>query len=416
MDDYFGVFSRVSPYGSKTVLLDKRLLANDQQPSFNLSGTERENILERIRFGDSDLSGVQVVEGTAATLRSKNDSVEVTVTAIDINNLPSYFTNVADAVYFPREGAIVEKSTPKLSNHPDIHQQITMADVSNNLFKPSGKSLEKIAGLSRQKDIELGSMLEASGVFNAGITSANLHTKVEVGNYRGLDDPSRLKVTKGYTEFKAWDPKDNSGAQYINAPSLELTLQTEKGNTIRLSVQVEERMNKDTYKGFSRELTVQFSAAQELTEEEATVVQEHTLILDDLLNSFSKDHSLLAADLTELQRNLASNADTIVQSELSLKHEAGAIERNIDITFDNDIGFDVSVEEENMELQYRLDIARAVHVQKSQDGLDVLTSDYYEFARFNGGMDSAQYYIPAITDSIEHKYNPLNHYSRSYLV
>ncbi|MFC3153340.1 hypothetical protein ACFOEK_20030 [Litoribrevibacter euphylliae] len=416
MDDYFGVFSRVSPYGSKSVLLDRRLLANDQQSLLNLSGAEREGILERFRSGNSSLNGVNTVGRMPARSQPDDALVQVTLTEIDINTLPSYFSNMADATYFPSEGIIVEKSTPYLSDHPDIHQQITMAEISNNLSKPDSESLENIASLSRQKNIQLSSMLEMSGVFETGITEANIHTKVEVGNYRGLDDPSRLKVIKGYTDFKAWDPKDHSGAQYISAPALELTLQTKEGNSIHLSVQVEERTNKDTYKGFSRELNVQFSASEELTQEEAMVIQEYTTTLDGLLNSFSKDHSVLATDLTELQQTLASNSDAIVQTHLSLKHEVGAIERNIDITFDNDIGFEVSVEEENMALQYKLDIARAVDVQKSQDGLDVLNSDYYGFAKFDGGMNSAQFYIPAIVDSIEHKYIPLNHYSRSYLV
>lgn len=209
MENYYGVFTNQSAV---------QRLAEIQQRTVDESSTKaratsnNHDLFERI---------------------SKSQNVSESVTLSISTQQPNPNGKVVESPpeasksYFPEDGVIVLTDSPDLSEHSDINKRITLVDAKVDGHGVSTTGLSEMAEKLKHKDIQLSGILGAAGILNEGVSSAEIKTKVEIGDFAG---PISIYGPEGEAVYK-WEPA-GSLDRNEESTTTSLSIETNSGKKI----------------------------------------------------------------------------------------------------------------------------------------------------------------------------------------
>lgn len=373
MENYYGVFTNQSAVKG---------LAEMQQRTVDESATKAKttsnsnDLIERISKSQD------VSESVILTISTQQPNSNG-----DVVGLPSEaFTS-----YFPEDGVIVLTDSPDLSEHSDINKRITLVDAKVDGHGVSTTGLSDMADKLKHKDIQLSGILGAAGILNEGVSSAEIKTKVEIGDFAG---PISIYGPEGEAVYK-WEPA-GSLDRSEESTTTSLSIETNSGKKIDIGVVISDETNVRINKGVSRSINVTFESSEPLSKAEAEELESVLKDLDSMLTSFNHDLSVTQDSIDDLTGSFMGESEQLKSLNLSFSFSAGNTFRETTVAaVDGEVS--QHVKEGGMGMHYSANMIEALYTQNDLGFVQGAGHEYYA----DKGLQWGEYdsvYIDGIVD------------------
>ncbi|WP_108126200.1 hypothetical protein [Saccharospirillum mangrovi] len=253
-----------------------------------------------------------------------NGDVVVTIATEPVSNgldEPDMYDNKS---YQPEPGVLVQTDHPNQTSSIKSDQRITQVVAKHNGAAVQTEALTAVADVAGQAGIQASALLTAVGALSAGSQSAEIVTRVEVGQFSSRAGIMQYEYSNpGLFEQTSVRQRDDVDF------GLDVTLAS--GNRVRLAMSVADVTNTVAFQGVQRTVAVHFSADTALTEAEAVALQEIAVSFDALTSRFNHDKSVTQADVEAFQAAAMSHSDQVQSVQANLSFEQGAASRSIQL-------------------------------------------------------------------------------------
>lgn len=354
MENYYGVFTNQS---AVTRLAEVQQYTVDESSTQARSTTSHSNdLIERISKAQN------VSESVILSISTQQPNSNGSVVELPPKEPKSYF---------PEDGVIVLTDTPDLSEHSDINKRITMVDAKVDDQGVSETGLSEMADTLKHKDIQLSGILSAAGIFNEGVSNAEIKTKVEVGDFAGSIS---VFGPEGEAVYK-WEPS-GSLDRSKESTTTSLSIETNSGKRIDIGIVVSDETNIRINKGVSRSLEVTYESSEPLSKAEAEELEAILKDVDSMLTSFNHDLSVTQDNIDSLTESFIGESEQFRSLNLSFSFSAGNTFRETTVAVaDGEVS--QNVKEEGMGIHYSANMFEARYTQNYLGFVQGASLEYY---------------------------------------
>lgn len=259
-----------------------------------------------------------------------NGDAVVTISTEPVSNgldEPDMYDN---KTYQPEPGVLVQTDHPNQTSSIQPDQRIIQVFAKHNGEAAQTESLTTAVEVAGQAGIQASALLNAVGALSAGSQSADIVTRVEVGQF------SQRAGIMQY-EYSPTALFEQASVRQRDDVDFGLQLTLASGTRVQLSMSVADVTNTVAYQGVQRTVAVHFSADAELTEAEAEALQDIAGSFDALTSRFNHDKSVNQTDVEAFEAAAMRHGDQLQSVRATLSFEQGAASRRIQLSVEDGV-------------------------------------------------------------------------------